>query len=87
MASASEAVAFRLTGLYQRLRGRRPEELAVDPVCHMQVYSPHAAATRRRGDEEVFFCSSRCARKFEADPDSYPLVVEKGAAAAPAAGR
>ena len=71
MASASEVAAFHLTGLYQRLRGRRPEQLVVDPVCHMQVYPPRAAGSRRHGDEEFFFCSSRCARRFEADPDRY----------------
>lgn len=68
MGSAAEAVAFHLSGLYQRLRGKRADELVVDPVCHMQVDPHRAAGSRRHDDQEFFFCSSRCVRRFEVDP-------------------
>ena len=70
MGPATEAVALHLSGLYQRLRGRRPEELVVDPVCYLQV-DPQSAESRRHGSEEFFFCSSHCARRFETDPERF----------------
>jgi YHS domain-containing protein len=71
MAAAAEATAFYLSGLYQRLRGRRFADLALDPVCHMLV-DPPAAASRRHAGEEFFFCSARCARRFDENPARYP---------------
>jgi YHS domain-containing protein len=73
-----EAVVFHLSGWYERLRGRDPDELVLDPVCHMQVHPLAAARSRRHGDEEIFFCSSRCIRHFEADPDRYLGRPEQG---------
>jgi YHS domain-containing protein len=70
--SVAEAAAFHLSGLYQRMRGRRPSDLALDPVCHMLVDPATAAATRRYEAEELCFCSSRCARRFDDDPAAYP---------------
>lgn len=72
MGSIAEAAAFRLSGLYQRMRGRRLADLALDPVCHMLVDPATAAATREHEGEEVFFCSARCARRFDRDPARYP---------------
>jgi YHS domain-containing protein len=69
--SIRDAVAFHLSGWYERLRGKDPDELVVDPVCHMQVHPLTAAGSRRQSDAEIFFCSLRCIRHFEADPDRY----------------
>jgi uncharacterized protein len=44
------------------------ERDARDPVCGMQVEKAHAPASRRRGDEQYFFCSDRCAERFDAEP-------------------
>jgi hypothetical protein len=52
-----EAAAFHLSGWYERIRGKDAEELALDPVCHMQVHPLTAAGSRRHRDEEIFFCS------------------------------
>lgn len=71
MRSIREALAFKLSGWYERLRGKNPAELVLDPVCHMQVHPLTAAGSRRHRGEELFFCSSRCIRRFEADPDTY----------------
>jgi YHS domain-containing protein/uncharacterized membrane protein YraQ (UPF0718 family) len=38
---------------------------ATDPVCGMQVEIAHAPASRRLGGETVYFCSDRCARRFD----------------------
>lgn len=71
MRSATEAVAYHLSGWYERLRGNRLADLVTDPVCHMRVHPATAAATRRHDEVEIFFCSARCARRFESDPGRY----------------
>lgn len=74
MRSIKEAVAFHLSGWYERLRGKNPTELVLDPVCHMQVHPLTAAGSRWHRGEEIFFCSSRCLRHFEDDPDRYRMT-------------
>jgi Cu+-exporting ATPase len=45
--------------------------LAKDPVCGMSV-DPHSAKHRREhGGRTYYFCSARCADKFEAAPEKY----------------
>lgn len=70
MASATGKLAFHLTGLYYRLRGKRLTDLAVDPVCNMRV-DPVNAATRQHNGARFFFCSARCIQRFESDPGRY----------------
>ena len=42
-----------------------------DPVCGMSV-DPHTAKHRREhGGRTYYFCSARCAEKFEAEPETY----------------
>lgn len=72
MGSRGEKAVFYLSGLYQRMRGRRLADLALDPVCHMLVDPPTAAARVQYEGEELFFCSSKCARRFEQEPARYP---------------
>ena len=46
-------------------------DLAKDPVCGMSV-DPHTARHRREhGGRTFYFCSARCAEKFEAEPEAY----------------
>lgn len=73
MRSVAESAAYHLSGLYLRIRGKSLADLAVDPVCHMRVDPANAAATRRHNETEIFFCSSRCARRFESDPGRYQV--------------
>ena len=40
---------------------------AHDPVCGMQVQTRHAPATRARGPQ-YWFCSDRCAERFDTEP-------------------
>lgn len=75
MRSAAESVAYHLSGWYQRLRGKDLADLRTDPVCHMRVHPAEAAATRRHDDSDIFFCSARCAQRFEADPGRYPAAA------------
>ena len=44
---------------------------AKDPVCGMGVDPTRAAARREHAGETYFFCSTRCAEKFDAAPESY----------------
>ncbi|HLH64472.1 MAG TPA: permease [Solirubrobacteraceae bacterium] len=55
---------------------------ATDPVCGMQVQTANAPAWRRHGAQRLYFCSDRCAERFDADPARYAQ-----AAPAPLAGR
>lgn len=71
MRTAAESAAYHLSGWYERLRGHRMADLVTDPVCHMRVHPRTAAATRQRDGAEIYFCSARCARKFDADPARY----------------
>jgi class 3 adenylate cyclase/YHS domain-containing protein len=45
--------------------------LATDPICQMAVDPAHAAATRRHGGQEFFFCSQACAETFDRDPQRF----------------
>jgi YHS domain-containing protein/uncharacterized membrane protein YraQ (UPF0718 family) len=42
-----------------------------DPVCGMTVEPATAAAHRRRGLEDLWFCSDGCASAFDASPERY----------------
>ncbi|WP_299003589.1 heavy metal translocating P-type ATPase [uncultured Caulobacter sp.] len=42
-----------------------------DPVCGMTVDPSHAAETREHRGKALFFCSHRCAEKFDQDPGRY----------------
>jgi YHS domain-containing protein len=44
---------------------------AIDPICGMQVQTANAPATRHHHGDTVYFCSDRCAERFDADPDRY----------------
>lgn len=46
-----------------------------DPVCGMTVDTASAAASSRFEGETYYFCSTSCARQFDADPRRY---VERG---------
>ena len=49
-------------------------ELAVDPVCGMQI-APQAAAAKRKRNGQVFvFCSSACVKQFDAGPSKYAAM-------------
>ncbi len=42
-----------------------------DPVCGMMVDPQKPAAKVARGDKTYYFCSQRCAEKFEKDPEKF----------------
>ena len=44
---------------------------ALDPVCGMQVQTSNAPASVLHEGSRVYFCSDRCARRFEADPAKF----------------
>jgi len=47
------------------------QELAVDPVCHMEVDKAAPVATREYGGRTYYFCSTGCAEAFEKQPEDY----------------
>lgn len=42
-----------------------------DPVCGRQVEPVPIAYHCAHGEEDYFFCSIRCAKRFRSDPDAY----------------
>src|SRR5947208_13760263 len=44
---------------------------ALDPVCGMQVETANAPASRSHAGHAVWFCSDRCAHRFDANPERY----------------
>lgn len=52
-------------------------EPVIDPVCGMYVDPARAAASRDLDGRSYFFCSERCAQKFDADAPAY-LAAARG---------
>ena len=50
--------------------------LAVDPVCGMDVEADSAAHSARHGGREYHFCCVDCRTAFEADPERYATALE-----------
>lgn len=42
------------------------EQMVTDPVCHMEIAPQTAVATRRHDGQLFYFCSTRCAKAFDA---------------------
>jgi len=42
-----------------------------DPVCGMLVEPRQSAGTRTNHGRSVFFCSTQCLEKFDANPEHY----------------
>ena len=57
--------------------------MATDPVCGMSVDEKSAATTRVHAGRTYYFCSERCASKFEADPAAYVKKPEPARAQEP----
>jgi len=47
---------------------RRFEEMAVDPVCGMEVEPAEAPATASHGGEKYYFCAESCRDRFVNEP-------------------
>ena len=45
--------------------------MAKDPVCHMEVDPPKAAAQSKYQGQTYYFCAVGCKTKFDRDPDTY----------------
>ncbi|MGP1680109.1 MAG: heavy metal translocating P-type ATPase, partial [Burkholderiales bacterium] len=59
--------------------------MAIDPVCGMKVDEKSAKTTRENEGTTYYFCSPRCAAKFDADPGAYLNKPGPGHAHQPAA--
>lgn len=44
---------------------------AKDPVCGMEINREQAFSMIRKGDRQIYFCSERCAAKFNEEPEKY----------------
>jgi Cu+-exporting ATPase len=52
------------------------DTLALDPVCGMAVSPAKAATSAERDGQRYYFCSTRCAEKFSAQPEEYVKKTE-----------
>jgi RND family efflux transporter MFP subunit len=52
-------------------------EVSIDPICDMEVEHARARAsglTSEHLGETVYFCNPGCKKKFDADPEAYPVT-------------
>lgn len=57
--------------LYELAVAGLPQDLVVDPVCHMLVERHNAAGRLRYCCREYLFCSLECVQRFAAAPSDY----------------
>jgi YHS domain-containing protein len=55
---------------------RRYDEMAIDPVCKMEVDEKKAAATAEYKGKKYYFCAVGCKKAFKENPEKY-LVKRK----------
>jgi Cu+-exporting ATPase len=48
----------------------------IDPVCGMEVDPAKAAGHSTYGGRDIFFCSTACKAKFDAEPERFPAGTE-----------
>ena len=61
-----------------RVRLGGGDRYARDPVCGMQVETAQAPASVDHAGERHYFCSDRCAERFEAEPAGPDHETEEG---------
>jgi magnesium-transporting ATPase (P-type) len=52
------------------------DQMAIDPVCKMEVKENEAAATSEYKGKKYYFCAIACKKAFDQNPDKY-MVGEK----------
>lgn len=70
-------VVFGILYWLYRTRDGRSGKYAKDPVCGMQVETANAPASRKAGRHTIYFCSDRCAHRYDDDPRRYQLAIDK----------
>ena len=48
-----------------------PHEVAMDPVCEMEVHVATARWVSEHQGKKYYFCAPGCQKAFEADPAKY----------------
>ena len=64
-------IGFAVLYWLYRTRDKAGSRYAKDPVCGMQVETANAPATRHGTEGTVYFCSDRCAERFNANTARY----------------
>lgn len=59
------------TGPFMTRNRNGSGEMAIDPVCHMDVDTNAPAATREHNGTTYYFCSNGCAQAFSKRPEDY----------------
>ena len=50
---------------------KEAKEMAIDPVCKMQVDERDAEFVTQYDGKTYYFCSESCKEEFESDPEEY----------------
>ena len=64
----AELVAWRAGGGGRTVTSINPPEVAIDPVCDMEVEIATARWVTEHEGKKYYFCSPGCQKSFEADP-------------------
>ena len=67
----AELVAWRAGGGARPMISINPPEVAIDPVCEMEVDVATARWVREHEGKMYYFCAPGCQKAFEADPTKY----------------
>jgi Cu+-exporting ATPase len=67
----TQAMPAQPTRSEERAMEQRSENMAIDPVCGMQVDPKRAAGTSEYHGETVYFCSRECKAQFDENPERY----------------
>ena len=71
VAILAELIALRATGGFTETVTVREPEVAIDPVCEMEVDVATARFTTEYDGETYYCCAAGCQRAFEANPDAF----------------
>jgi uncharacterized membrane protein YraQ (UPF0718 family) len=71
-------IGFGILYWLYRTRDKTNTRYAKDPVCGMQVETANAPATRTVDTGTHYFCSDRCAERFDTDPARYTNAMPIG---------
>lgn len=71
VAILGELVALRATGGFTETVTVQEPDIAIDPVCEMEVDVATARFKAEYNGETYYFCAAGCQRAFEANPEAF----------------
>ena len=69
--SQSDQSASRIETPVMKKEGKESQQMAIDPVCKMEVKEAKAAATSEYKGKKYYFCAVGCKKAFDRNPEKY----------------